>query len=151
VAPGYAAGFYQINAVIPSGVSAGNDYLDILTPEAEAEQVTLNIGTPVSVSAPKTVHGTPWGDRPAGTAAPTRFQRSTAGAARFAVESAHAWIPGLLDDRHGGAAPDDSAWRSSARGSVNAGSPSNVWANRSADGWWSRFTSTIGWRFRPGV
>jgi len=28
-------GFYQINAVIPSGVSAGNDYLDILTPEAE--------------------------------------------------------------------------------------------------------------------
>jgi len=65
VAPGYAAGFYQINAVIPSGVSAGNDYLDILTPEAEAEQVTLNIGTPVSVSAPKTVHGNALG-RPSG-------------------------------------------------------------------------------------
>jgi uncharacterized protein (TIGR03437 family) len=65
VVPGYAAGFYQINAVIPSGVSAGNDYLDILTPEAEAEQVTLNIGTPVSVSAPKTVHGNALG-RPSG-------------------------------------------------------------------------------------
>ncbi len=49
VAPGDAAGMYQINAQIPSGVSAGDDYVDILTPEAEAEQVTLNIaGTPVA-------------------------------------------------------------------------------------------------------
>ncbi|MGD0436942.1 MAG: hypothetical protein ABSB86_10790 [Bryobacteraceae bacterium] len=43
VVPGYAAGLYQIDAQIPSGVSNGDDYLDILTPNAEAEQVTLNI------------------------------------------------------------------------------------------------------------
>lgn len=43
VVPGYAAGLYQINAQIPSGISSGDDYLDILTPDAEAEQVTLNI------------------------------------------------------------------------------------------------------------
>jgi len=43
VVPGYAAGFYQINAQIPSSVSNGDDYIDILTPDAEAEQVTLHI------------------------------------------------------------------------------------------------------------
>ena len=43
VAPGYAAGLYQINAQIPSGVSTGDDYLEIMTPDAEAEQVTLRI------------------------------------------------------------------------------------------------------------
>lgn len=43
VVPGFAAGLYQINAQIPSGISIGNDYLDILTPDGEAEQVTLNI------------------------------------------------------------------------------------------------------------
>jgi uncharacterized protein (TIGR03437 family) len=43
VAPGYAAGLYQINLQIPSNVSIGDDYVDILTPDAEAEQVTLNI------------------------------------------------------------------------------------------------------------
>jgi uncharacterized protein (TIGR03437 family) len=43
VVPGYAAGLYQINAQVPSGISTGADYLDILTPDAEAEQVTLNI------------------------------------------------------------------------------------------------------------
>jgi hypothetical protein len=43
VAPGYAAGLYQINAQIPSGVANGADFIDILTPDAEAEQVTLNI------------------------------------------------------------------------------------------------------------
>jgi uncharacterized protein (TIGR03437 family) len=45
VAPGYAAGLYQINAQIPAGVSNGDDYLDILTPDAEAEQVTLRIAS----------------------------------------------------------------------------------------------------------
>ena len=43
VVPGYAAGLYQINAQVPSGISTAADYLDILTPDAEAEQVTLNI------------------------------------------------------------------------------------------------------------
>lgn len=43
VVPGYAAGLYQINAQVPSGISTGAGYLDILTPDAEAEQVTLNI------------------------------------------------------------------------------------------------------------
>jgi uncharacterized protein (TIGR03437 family) len=43
VAPGYPAGLYQINAQIPSGVSNGDDYIDILTPDAEAEQVTVAI------------------------------------------------------------------------------------------------------------
>jgi uncharacterized protein (TIGR03437 family) len=43
VVPGYAAGLYQINAQVPSGISTGADFLDILTPDAEAEQVTLNI------------------------------------------------------------------------------------------------------------
>lgn len=43
VVPGYAAGLYQINAQIPSGVSNGDDYVDILTPDAEAEQVTVSI------------------------------------------------------------------------------------------------------------
>jgi uncharacterized protein (TIGR03437 family) len=51
VAPGYAAGLYQINAQIPAGVSSGDDYLEILTPEAEAEQVTLSItGTPAGAA-----------------------------------------------------------------------------------------------------
>jgi uncharacterized protein (TIGR03437 family) len=43
VVPGYAAGLYQINAQVPDGVSNGDDYLDILTPDAEAEQVTLTL------------------------------------------------------------------------------------------------------------
>lgn len=43
VVPGYAAGLYQINAQVPTGVSNGDDYLDILTPDAEAEQVTLTL------------------------------------------------------------------------------------------------------------
>jgi uncharacterized protein (TIGR03437 family) len=43
VVPGYPAGLYQINAQIPSSVSTGDDYVDILTPDAEAEQVTLNL------------------------------------------------------------------------------------------------------------
>ncbi len=43
VAPGYPAGLYQINAQIPPSVSTGDDYVDILTPDAEAEQVTLNL------------------------------------------------------------------------------------------------------------
>lgn len=51
VVPGYAAGLYQINAQIPSSVSTGDDFLDILTPDAEAEQVTLNIkGTASAVT-----------------------------------------------------------------------------------------------------
>jgi len=41
--PGYPAGLYQINAQVPASVSNGDDYLDILTPDAEAEQVTLNL------------------------------------------------------------------------------------------------------------
>jgi uncharacterized protein (TIGR03437 family) len=43
VVPGNAAGLYQINAQIPTTVSNGADYVDILTPDAEAEQTTLNI------------------------------------------------------------------------------------------------------------
>jgi uncharacterized protein (TIGR03437 family) len=43
VAPGYAAGLYQINARIPCNVARGNDFVDILTPDAEAEQVTLAV------------------------------------------------------------------------------------------------------------
>lgn len=43
VVPGYAAGLYQINAQIPCSVSSGDDYVDILTPDAEAEQVTVNV------------------------------------------------------------------------------------------------------------
>ena len=50
VVPGYAAGLYQINAQIPSGVSIGDDYLDVLTPDAEAEQVTLHIVRTSSVA-----------------------------------------------------------------------------------------------------
>jgi uncharacterized protein (TIGR03437 family) len=43
VVPGYAAGLFQINARIPCSVSNGDDFLDILTPDAEAEQVTVNV------------------------------------------------------------------------------------------------------------
>ena len=43
VVPGYAAGLYQINAQIPCNVSSGDDFVDILTPDAEAEQVTVNV------------------------------------------------------------------------------------------------------------
>jgi hypothetical protein len=43
VVPGYPSGLYQINAQIPCNVSTGNDYVDILTPDAEAEQVTLGV------------------------------------------------------------------------------------------------------------
>jgi len=43
VVPGFPAGMYQINAQIPSNVSTGNDYVDLLTPDGEAEQVTLHI------------------------------------------------------------------------------------------------------------
>jgi len=43
VVPGCAAGLYQINAQIPAGIPTGNDYIDILTPDGEAEQATLNI------------------------------------------------------------------------------------------------------------
>ena len=43
VAPGYSAGLFQINFQIPSGVSNGNDSLDILTPDGETDQVTVNI------------------------------------------------------------------------------------------------------------
>ena len=53
VAPGYPAGLYQINAQIPTGVSSGDDYLDILTPEAEAEQVTLNITGTSGAASPQ--------------------------------------------------------------------------------------------------
>ena len=54
VVPGYAAGLYQINAQIPSSVSTGDDFLDILTPDAEAEQVTLNINGTASAATPAT-------------------------------------------------------------------------------------------------
>ncbi len=47
VVPGNAAGLYQINAQIPSGITTGNDYVDILTPDAETEQVTLDIDAAV--------------------------------------------------------------------------------------------------------
>jgi uncharacterized protein (TIGR03437 family) len=43
VVPGYAAGLYQIDAQIPCSVSSGDDYVDIQTPDAEAEQVTVNV------------------------------------------------------------------------------------------------------------
>ena len=43
VVPGYAAGLYQIDAQIPCNVSSGDDYVDIQTPDAEAEQVTVNV------------------------------------------------------------------------------------------------------------
>jgi uncharacterized protein (TIGR03437 family) len=43
VVPGYAAGLYQINAQVPAGVSNGDDHLDVITPDAEAEQVTLTL------------------------------------------------------------------------------------------------------------
>ena len=43
VVPGYAAGLYQIDAQIPCSVSNGDDYVDIQTPDAEAEQVTVNV------------------------------------------------------------------------------------------------------------
>jgi uncharacterized protein (TIGR03437 family) len=43
VVPGYAAGLDQINAQIPCSVSDRDDYVDILTPDAEAEQVTVNV------------------------------------------------------------------------------------------------------------
>lgn len=56
VAPGYAAGLYQIDAQIPSSVSSGNDFVDILTPDAEAEQATLNIAG-ASSSASVAVRG----------------------------------------------------------------------------------------------
>jgi uncharacterized protein (TIGR03437 family) len=49
--PGCAAGLNQINAQIPSGISSGDDYVDILTPDAEAEQMTLQINA-VSMTAP---------------------------------------------------------------------------------------------------
>jgi uncharacterized protein (TIGR03437 family) len=52
VAPGYAAGLYQINAQIPSSVSNGDDYVDILTPDAEAQQVTLNLKGASSAATP---------------------------------------------------------------------------------------------------
>jgi uncharacterized protein (TIGR03437 family) len=55
VAPGYPAGLYQINAQIPDAASAGDDYLDILTPDAEAEQVTLRIAR--SPSAGQALNG----------------------------------------------------------------------------------------------
>jgi uncharacterized protein (TIGR03437 family) len=51
VAPGYPAGLYQINAQIPSGISNGDDYLDILTPDAESEQVTVAIAGSTSAGA----------------------------------------------------------------------------------------------------
>jgi uncharacterized protein (TIGR03437 family) len=50
VAPGYPAGLYQINAQIPSGISNGDDYIDILTPDAEAEQVTVAIAGSTSAA-----------------------------------------------------------------------------------------------------
>jgi uncharacterized protein (TIGR03437 family) len=52
VAPGYAAGLYQINAQVPVGVNSGEDYLDILTPDAEAEQATLTLQGTASPSIP---------------------------------------------------------------------------------------------------
>jgi len=53
VVPGSAAGLYQVNAQIPAGVSSGADYVDILTPDAEAEQVTLNIAGASGAVIPK--------------------------------------------------------------------------------------------------
>ena len=50
VVPGYPAGMYQINAQIPSGVSNGDDFIDILTPDAEAEQVTVAIAGSTSAA-----------------------------------------------------------------------------------------------------
>ena len=59
VVPGYAAGLYQINAQVPANVSNGDDYLDILTPDAEAEQVTLTLkgtsGTAIAAARGRTV------------------------------------------------------------------------------------------------
>jgi uncharacterized protein (TIGR03437 family) len=63
VVPGYAAALYQINAQVPSGISTGADYLDILTPDAEAEQVTLNIN---AASQPATATRAEAQRRPAG-------------------------------------------------------------------------------------
>lgn len=51
VAPGYPAGLYQINAQIPSGISNGDDYIDILTPDAETEQVTVAIAGSTSAAS----------------------------------------------------------------------------------------------------
>jgi uncharacterized protein (TIGR03437 family) len=67
VVPGYAAGLYQINAQIPSGVSSGNDYLDILTPDAEAEQVTLDITSTSSPAVRRTATRKPSGHGRRGT------------------------------------------------------------------------------------
>jgi uncharacterized protein (TIGR03437 family) len=67
VVPGYAAGLYQINAQIPPGVSSGNDYLDILTPDAEAEQVTLDIASTSSAAVRGTVMRKPSGRGRLGT------------------------------------------------------------------------------------
>ena len=74
VVPGYAAGLYQINAQIPSGISPGNDYVDVLTPDAEAEQVTLNIDSAVT----------------AATASLSEARRKTAGRGRRGARS----VPG---------------------------------------------------------
>jgi len=60
VVPGYAAGLYQIDAQIPCSVSSGDDYVDIQTPDAEAEQVTVNVAgacpsTIIILSSPATM------------------------------------------------------------------------------------------------
>ena len=57
VVPGYPAGLYQINAQIPAGVSNGDDYIDILTPDAEAEQVTVTIARLSSAAWPHRAAG----------------------------------------------------------------------------------------------
>jgi uncharacterized protein (TIGR03437 family) len=63
VAPGYSSGLFQINAQIPSGVSNGNDSLDLLTPDAETDQVTVNIAgaSAASTEGVQTAMGDPLG------------------------------------------------------------------------------------------
>jgi uncharacterized protein (TIGR03437 family) len=81
VAPGYAAGLYQINAEIPFNVSNGDDYLDILTPDAEAEQVTLTIAgasSPATAGARSRTMREPFGRGQRGA------RRATAAATKLA-------------------------------------------------------------------
>ncbi len=45
------AGLYQINVTIPTGVTAGDNFLDISGPDSYASEALIRVGTPVSTDA----------------------------------------------------------------------------------------------------